>query len=266
MSSGLPTISVVTPSFNQGRFIGATVRSVLGQTYRPVEYFVMDGGSSDETVQVLKGSGEGVRWLSEKDKGQADAIDRGFRKCTGDVVAWLNSDDRYAHEKVLERVAGVFASDPEVDVVYGDGEFIDVDGKAFRVSRGNRVAAARELLVLPAGFALQPSVFFRRSVYLACGGIDGRFFGAFDYDLWLRMFAKARRVVYVPEVWSQATCHADAKSVKGMGRLIRELVEIKRRNAATMGLTISERLRMRVNIMGLWAYYAAVRTGLRRAV
>lgn len=266
MSPPLPTISVVTPSFNQGRFIAATLRSVLSQTHPPAEYFVMDGGSTDQTVDVLKTFSHSLHWVSEKDNGQADAIDRGFRKSTGDILAWLNSDDRYAHDRVLQRVAELFAANPDADVLYADGQFVDTDGKPFRLSRGNPVQHPKDLLILPAGFALQPSVFFRRSLYLDSGGIDPRFFGAFDYDLWLRLFAIARRVLYVPEVWSHATCHPDAKSIHAMPRLIRELTQIKRQNAPKVGLNVAEMVKMKVNIWGLWAYYAAVRTGLRRAV
>lgn len=226
----------------------------------------MDGGSTDETIAILKKYSDRLQWVSEKDKGQADAIDRGFRQCTGDIISWLNSDDRFANENVLKRVAEAFAADATVDIVYGDGELIDLDGHSFRQSRGAAVKQAKELLILPAGFALQPAIFFRRQLYLDAGGIDGRFFGAFDYDLWLRMFAKARRVTYLPEVLAQATCHPDAKSVKGMWRLIGELVEIKRKNERPFALTWLERIRMRINVLGLYAYYVAVRTGLRRAV
>jgi glycosyltransferase involved in cell wall biosynthesis len=261
-----PTISIVTPSFNQGRFIEATLASVLAQSHPPLEYVVMDGGSTDETVSILQRHSDRVRWTSAKDDGQADAIDRGFRGCTGDVVAWLNSDDRYPHADVLKRVAAAFASDPAIDIVYGDGRLVDTAGRLFRLSRASAIDDPKRLLILPAGFALQPSVFFRRQLYLDVGGIDGRFFGAFDYDLWLRLFAGARRTVYLPEVLSHATCHPDAKSIKAMGRLIRELVRIKRDRAREMNLSVGERLHMHLHVAGLYAYYAAVRTGLRRAV
>src|SRR5688572_3592389 len=124
----MPTLAVVTPSYNTGRYIGDAVRSVLRQDYPRVDYMVMDGGSTDGTVDVLRSFGPRLRWVSQKDKGQSDAINRGFARTRGELLGWLNSDDTYA-PGAFHAVAKVFAARPDVDVVYGDATYTDHAGR-----------------------------------------------------------------------------------------------------------------------------------------
>src|SRR5579863_1108985 len=117
--STLPSIAVVTPSFNTGRYIGAAIRSVLDQNYPNLDYLIMDGGSTDQSIGIVREFGGRIRWVSQKDNGQADAIRRGFQQTSGDILAWLNSDDVFC-PNAFDAVAAFFQHNPDIDVVYGD--------------------------------------------------------------------------------------------------------------------------------------------------
>ena len=127
MSSNGPSFAIVTPSYNTGRYLGAAVRSVLEQDWPDVDYVVMDGGSTDDSIELLRGFGPRVRWVSEPDKGQTDAINRGLARTRGEILGWLNSDDTYL-PGTLRAVGEFFAAHPEVALVYGDANFIDARG------------------------------------------------------------------------------------------------------------------------------------------
>src|SRR6185437_3553618 len=177
--SDLPRIAVVTPSYNTGRHIGAAIRSVLDQDYKNVEYLVMDGGSTDETVDVLRSFGDRLRWVSEKDNGQADAIDRGFKKTTGEILTWLNSDDTY-EPGAFRAVAEYFHAHPEVDVVYGEANYTDACGQ-FIAPCVHVEPYSRHRLFHYSDFIVQPATFFRRSAFEAVGGVDPKINWAMDY-------------------------------------------------------------------------------------
>ncbi len=121
------TVSVVTPCFNPGKHLAATIQSVLSQDYPHVEYLVMDAGSTDGTLDLLRSFGDRVRWISEPDHGQADAINRGFSRATGQILAWLNADDTYA-PGAIGAAAKFLSEQPGVAMVYGNADFIDADG------------------------------------------------------------------------------------------------------------------------------------------
>src|SRR5512136_2224736 len=126
--SSLPTVSIITPSFNQAHFIEETIRSVLAQDYPNLEYIIVDGGSTDGSVEIIqKYAGHLAWWVSEKDKGHADALNKGFAHARGDILAWLNSDDTYYPGAVAEAVT-YLQSHPETGMVYGDADLTDNAG------------------------------------------------------------------------------------------------------------------------------------------
>lgn len=204
-----PRISVVTPSYNQGSFLEETIRSVLLQGYPELEFIIIDGGSTDDSVDIIRKYERWITyWVSEPDKGQTYAIDKGIGKATGDIFAWLNSDDVYP-PGVLQQVAAEFISNPEIDLVYGDCEMIDDIGNTF--SRFNVRAGGLEEL-LGENFISQPSAFFSKNGLQEVGGLDCDLHYAMDYDLWIRMFLKGLRALYVPKVFSCFRYHNASKS------------------------------------------------------
>jgi len=181
----LPSISVITPSYNQGRFIEETVQSVLSQDVPALEYMVIDGGSTDETVKILKRYGSRIRWVSEKDNGQADAINKGIKTTRGEIVGYLNSDDIY-YPGALNAVLAFFKKHPEVDVVYGDANHIGLDGTVIEPYYTEDWDYDRFKEVC---FLCQPSVFFKRRLIKEAGLFDSSLQYCMDYEYWLRLGA-----------------------------------------------------------------------------
>jgi hypothetical protein len=214
----MPTLAVVTPSYNTGRYIGDAVRSVLEQDYSRVDYVVMDGGSTDATVDVLRSFGPRLQWVSRKDKGQSDAINSGFARTRGEVFGWLNSDDTYA-PGAFRAVAEVFAAHPDVDIVYGDATYTDHAGR--HIARCVHVEPFnRERLFRCSDFIVQPAAFFRRRIFEKVGGVDVSIHWAMDYDLWLRMVAAGAKAAYLRRVLASFRWLADNKTATGShGRL-----------------------------------------------
>jgi len=227
----LPSISVVTPSYQHAEFIGATLRSVLDQGYPGLELVVMDGGSSDGTVEILRGFGDRLRWVSERDGGQAAALNTGFARTRGEIVGWLNSDDLYA-EGALHAVGEHFRANPDVDWLYGRCPIIDREGRPARelVTRYKefwmRRYSYRRLLI--ENFLNQPAIFFRRRFLERVGPIDTRYRNAFDYELFLRMGALSRPA-YLDRVLAYFRVHREAKTSATFERTFREEVEAAER-------------------------------------
>ncbi|MDZ4158188.1 MAG: glycosyltransferase family 2 protein, partial [Anaerolineaceae bacterium] len=174
-------VSVVTPSYNQVRFLEATIRSVLEQDYPNIEYLIMDGGSTDGSVEIIRRYEDRLAgWVSEPDRGQTDAINKGFARAKGDIFAWLNSDDTYQPGAIAEAVS-FFQQQPEVGLVYGDASFIDEDGKVIGrfPSRQTNYHRLRQGYV----HICQQASFFRADLWHKVGPLDDSFFFAMDYDL-----------------------------------------------------------------------------------
>ncbi len=233
MTATGPTVSVITPSYNGGRYISETIRSVLEQDWPDLEYVVMDGGSTDQTQEVLRDfeqrSAGRVRWICQPDQGQADAINKGFALSQGEVLAWLNSDDTYAPGAV--RAAAQYLADhPDVALVYGDANFID--------ARGNLIGPCvhvepfdRKRLVRYSDFIVQPSAFFRRSAFEAVGGLDSSLNWMLDWDLWLRL-AERFRVAYLPHVLANYRWLGDSKTASGGWPRLEEINAFFRRRGS----------------------------------
>ncbi|MBP2668206.1 MAG: hypothetical protein H6Q80_408 [Deltaproteobacteria bacterium] len=217
------TVSVVTPSFNQGAFIGETIESVLGQEGDfSLDYVVVDGASTDDSVEVIRRyeslldggkwpircRGIRYRWVSEKDRGQADAIAKGFRMAEGEILAWLNSDDTYL-PGAIARAVDLFDREPDAQAVFGMAHFTDEKGGGLgKYPTGP--FGYRELATF--NFVCQPSTFFRRSAFEAVGGLDTGLRYVMDYDLWIRMAARYR-FAYLPELLSTYRLHTASKTM-----------------------------------------------------
>lgn len=216
MSVGLesmdwPKISVVTPSFNQARYIGATIESVLSQRYPNLEYIIIDGGSSDGSVEVIERYSEYLaHWVSEPDDGQTDALVKGFDRASGEIMCWLCSDD--LHEPhTLREVAETFARNSRWQVVYGDSLWMDEHGRPIRPKK--EIGFNRFIWTYDHNYLPQPSTFWRRGIYEKVGGLDVRMNLAMDADLWSR-FAEHAELHHVPRLWSRMRYYPEQKNLR----------------------------------------------------
>lgn len=204
----LPLVSIVTPSYNQARFLEATLRSVLEQDYPNMEYLVVDGASSDGSVEIIHRYADRLAWwVSEKDSGQSEAINKGLRRARGEFVGWLNSDDIYLPGAVSAAVK-IFQSHPQAGLVYGDAQAIDADGKPFNLMRARQYTLA-DLMAF--NIICQPAAFMRRSVLDEAGYLDPVYQLLMDNLLWMCMARKAP-IVYTPQIWAAARYHDQAKN------------------------------------------------------
>ncbi len=190
----LPLISVITPSFNQGRFIEQTIRSVLEQDYAKIEYWVIDGGSTDETLAILRcyETDPRLKWISEPDRGQSHAINKGLARATGHLFVWLNSDDVLNHG-ALRQVARAWRPD-EPAVIYGAARLIDEEGRDLGVFPGLASNMTIARLLRPARYNLaQPATFAPTALVRELGGVDESLHFSMDLDLWIRL---AQRITF----------------------------------------------------------------------
>jgi glycosyltransferase involved in cell wall biosynthesis len=185
----LPLISVITPSYNQAEFIAETIESVLTQDYTRREYLILDGASTDGSVDIIRRYAEQLDyWVSEPDRGQSHAINKGFALAHGDVLTWLNSDDVFL-PGALSAVADCFARHPEVDLVYGDFVYTDLKGKVLRRRKVFPKISYDQLV--GHDYLGQPAVFFRRGLLEQVGLVDESLYYSMDWDLFLRMWKVA---------------------------------------------------------------------------
>jgi glycosyltransferase involved in cell wall biosynthesis len=201
-------VSIVTPSFNQSSYLEQTMLSVLGQDHPHIEYVVIDGASTDQSVDIIRKYEDKLAyWVSEKDGGQAEAINKGFAHATGDIVAWLNSDDYYLPGAISAAVK-VFEENPEVILVYGNMLAVDEDGETFNALNYKQLTLEDLLCFQIIG---QPAVFMRRSALQKTNGLDTTFHFLLDHHLWIRL-AQQGRILHVPQLWAAARYHPEAKN------------------------------------------------------
>jgi len=205
-----PKVSIVTPSYNQAEFIEETIRSVLMQNYPDIEYIVIDGGSTDGSVDIIRKYEPWLAyWTSEPDRGQSHAINKGWRRSNGDVLAWLNSDDIY-DVSAIHKVVEFFQSNDDVDMVYGDCLVIDEKGRLEGSSP--TMEFSLEALVCNQWFISQPATFLRRSVLDEVGLINENLNLVMDWEFWLRIALKGFKISYFPETLASYRKYKNAKT------------------------------------------------------
>ena len=223
----LPKVSIVTPSFNQASFLEQTLRSVLEQDYPNLEYIVIDGGSTDGSVEIInKYADQLAYWQSQPDQGQTDAINQGFTRASGEILAWLNSDDLLLPGAV-NAAARALQAHPEAAMVYGDALLINAEGKTI----GKFPAAQTDYRKLRRGYVHIPqqASFFRADLWQQVAPLDVSFYFAMDYDLWVRLAALAP-LVYVPELWAAFRLHGAGKSIAADDRCWPEMLRVHYRD------------------------------------
>jgi len=223
-----PLVSIITPSFNQARFLEETILSVFDQDYERIEYIIIDGASTDGSLEVIKKYKSRLAyWVSEPDRGQTDAINKGFSHATGEILAWLNSDDVYNPGAVSQAVEYLLGH-PQVGMVYGDLDFIDENDKV--IGRFN--AAQTDLARLRRGYVHipQPATFLRADLWKKVGPLDPSFYFAMDYDLWTRL-AAVSEFKYIPgKPWAKFRLHFDGKTINADDRCWPEMLRVHYRD------------------------------------
>ena len=248
----LPRVSIVTPSFNQAQYIESTIQSVLAQDYPHIEYMIVDGGSTDDTVDIIKKyQGQLAWWVSEKDQGQTDAINKGFARASGDILAWINSDDTYEPGAVRLAV-NYLMEHPEVGMVYGDCNFINAEGRVI----GRFASAQTNYRMLRQGYVHIPqqTMFFHAELWRQVGPLDPSFYFAMDYDLWTRISARTG-IKYIPQTWANFRLHTTGKTIVADNRCWPEMIRVHYRDGGSFFSIIVAKYYIRRLIAPLWNWY-----------
>ena len=220
----LPLVSIITPSLNQGEFIEETISSVLAQDYPRLEHIVVDGGSTDATLDILKKAGDRIKWLSEPDRGQSHALNKGIDLARGAIIGWLNSDDLYVEDAVAGAVDFLRAN-PECAMVYGQAEIVDEAGRRIRSYETEPFDIDR---LARHCYVCQPSVFIRADVLRDIGGADEALHFCMDMDLWIRI-GRDHEIGFIDELLAQSRWHAANKTFGSRKAALIEAMRVVRR-------------------------------------
>jgi glycosyltransferase involved in cell wall biosynthesis len=225
MSASEPLVSIVTPCLNAGRYLEATIQSVLAQDYGRIEYIVMDGGSSDESLEILKQYDGRLTWVSQKDSGAADAVNKGFDRAYGEIFAYLNADDLLHPGAVSAAVSGL-RTNPDAAAVYGEGEWIDEAGA---IIAKYPVKDFNPKLLESECFICQPASFARREAFVNLGGLDPTLALTFDYEFWMRL-VRVYKMARIRQTLASSRMHTANKSLGRKKEVFEETFRVMQRH------------------------------------
>lgn len=230
MKAELPLVSIITPSFNQGEFIEKTILSVKNQNYIRIEHLIIDGGSTDKTIEIIKKyeNTYNMRWISEPDKGQADAIDKGFKMAKGAILTWLNSDDYYLHNKVVSKVIYYFNVNKSIHMVTGRGIYANEKGEFLKhIKFKKKLINSRYMKY--ADFIFQPSTFLKKEIVEKVP-LDRQYIYVFDWVFFLKIFDDGFNVLVVDDFWSAYRRHKKHKTGTNTAERKREVATVAKKN------------------------------------
>jgi len=225
-----PRVSIITPSFNQAGYLEQAILSVLGQGYENLEFIIVDGGSTDGSLDIIRKYEKNLAgWISEPDLGQADAINKGFSLATGQILAWLNSDDEYRPDAISQAV-DYLVGHPEIGMVYSRAYYIDEEGSIvaeYPAAPTNYTGLRRGKTTIP-----QQTMFFRSVVWDMVGPLDPTFYYAMDYDLWVRI-AEVSPIAFHPDHWAHFRLQSSSKSMREAYRCWPEMMRVHFRDGGS---------------------------------
>lgn len=222
-----PLVSIITPSYNQGRFIEETILSVLNQDYPYIEYIVIDGGSTDQTLDILKKYEGRLTWFSEKDKGQTDGINKGLRLAKGEILAYLNSDDTYLPGAITTAVHYLTSENPDSPFVYGEGYHITTEGKIIERYPTERFDFRH---LAETCYICQPTTFWKRDVIETIGLFDEDLHYAMDYDYWIRIAKQYQTLGYISDYLANSRFYQETKTMSKRLEAHEEILNVIRKH------------------------------------
>ncbi len=248
-----PIVSIVTPSYNQVQFLEETILSVINQSYPHIEYIIVDGGSTDGSVELIKKYEDRIdNWVSEQDQGQTDAINKGFERASGDIFAWINSDDTYQDGAIQEAVE-FLAGNPDVGMVYGDLNIINEGGEVIGTFNAKQTTYQR--LRRGGVYIPQPAAFWRACFWDIVGPLDPSFYFAMDYDLWVRLAKITTLKYYEGHTWANFRVHGESKTITADARCWDEMLRIHRRDGGSWFSILVLKYWIRKAVTPLWNWW-----------
>lgn len=252
-------VSIITPSYNQRQYLEETIESVLNQTYPSLEYIIVDGGSTDGSLDLIEDYSNQIDlFISEPDQGQTDAINKGFRHAQGDYLAWINSDDTY-QPKAVEEAVHYLEAHPRAGMVYGDAMIIDENGHP--LAKFNAQPTNYERLLRGSVNIPQPAAFWRSNLWVQVGPLDPAFYFAMDYDLWVRL-AEVSELHYLPRHWANFRLHSGAKTIAADDRCWPEMKKVFLREGGGFLSPFMVKYVLRKTFAPFWQWYKRKKLGL----